>query len=306
MRNDGARTVDASCGTERPFAEYPPHLPVGLTQDEESPCPTNTRSVSDAGCWLEGKAEERRELFSRLEKAVAEARTQKAGHLLILANATASHNRTKAETGIADSTARRARQQDIRERSEADRVRTLLATLERRGVAQSRKTMRHLVKELVRAAAGTGAHVDAQQHQQISAWKMRADTPPALAKRQTPAPAAVEPTTAEAEAATARTGRPRLLAQEALPGLPRRPGQALPQRRRTRKREPSADPLRRAAPADPRHTQGQGRTESAAPELTLAALAYRPGRQWMSTVPHAMPRPAGPARRWTGAHTSLG
>ncbi|MFI0716395.1 hypothetical protein ACH4SK_38540 [Streptomyces inhibens] len=164
-------------------------------------------AVADAEHWLEGQAEARRELFSRLEEAVVAGNTLEAGHLLMRANATASHDRTEAETAIADSAAEcldayaqqrqaaaaalRAEQEDIRARQEADRVQTLLATLERRGVGQPRKTMRKLVKELVHAAAGAGVHVDTQQQRQIGVWKTRADVgrPPAMTTRQAPAPA---------------------------------------------------------------------------------------------------------------------
>ncbi|WP_330462161.1 hypothetical protein [Streptomyces sp. NBC_00775] len=64
-----------------------------------------TAAVSDAERWLVGQAEARRELFSRLEEAVAAGNTLEAGRLLMRANATASHDRTETEMGIADSAA---------------------------------------------------------------------------------------------------------------------------------------------------------------------------------------------------------
>ncbi|MFE4018541.1 hypothetical protein ACFXPZ_14120 [Streptomyces sp. NPDC059101] len=167
-------------------------------------------AVSDAERWLERQAGARRKLFSRLEDAVAEGNTRKAGQLLMRANATASHDRTEAESAIADSAAeclaayarqrqaeaaaQRAEQESLRARQEARRVRALLAKLERQGVGQPRKTMRKLVKELMFAAAGAGVHVDAQQQQQIDLWKARVglSKPPAQVTRQAPAPAPIE------------------------------------------------------------------------------------------------------------------
>ncbi|MFF4694304.1 hypothetical protein [Streptomyces chattanoogensis] len=163
-------------------------------------------AISDVEHWLEEQAEARRELFSHLERAVAEGNTLEAGRLLMRANAIASDDRTEAEGAVADSAAgclvaytwqrqaavaaTRAEQEEIRARQEADRVRTLLETLERRGAGQTRKTMRKLVKDLVRAAAGAGTHVDAQQQKQIDVWKRRADIGRLMTQvtRRAPAP----------------------------------------------------------------------------------------------------------------------
>lgn len=123
----------------------------------------------------------------------------------MLVNATASYDRTEVETAIADSApefrvayarerqagaaALQAEQADLRAKQEAERARSLLETLERRGTRQMRRTMRKLVKDLVHAAAGAGDHLDAQQLQQIDIWTARVDIarPPKLIRQKAPA-----------------------------------------------------------------------------------------------------------------------
>ncbi|MFF5125912.1 hypothetical protein ACFY41_03070 [Streptomyces syringium] len=58
-----------------------------------------TAAVTEAEHWLEQQAEARRKLFLRLEEAVAAGNTLEAGRLLMHANATASHDRTRSRDG---------------------------------------------------------------------------------------------------------------------------------------------------------------------------------------------------------------
>ncbi|MEV6840871.1 hypothetical protein AB0N17_41440 [Streptomyces sp. NPDC051133] len=172
-------------------------------------------AVSDAEAWLEDQVRVRRELFSQLEEALAARDALQVRQLLTRVNATASHDRTADEITIADmaaayvaeqqqvyaeqlqaeAAAKLARQQDTRARRAADRVKTLLATLQRRGADQSRKTMRKLVKELMHAASDAGDRVDPAQQEQIGVWKTRAEIgrPPAQTARPTPAMGAPRP-----------------------------------------------------------------------------------------------------------------
>lgn len=152
-------------------------------------------AVSDAERWLKGQAQVRRKLFSQLEEALAERDVLQVRQLLARVNATAGHDRTADENAIADvaasylaeqqrvyaeqlqaeAAAKLAQQQDARERRAADRVQTLLATLERRGVDKPLKTMRKLVRELMHATSDAGDGVDAGQQEQIGVWKTRAE-----------------------------------------------------------------------------------------------------------------------------------
>ncbi|MDQ0745798.1 hypothetical protein QF034_000029 [Streptomyces africanus] len=165
-------------------------------------------AVADAERWLEDQTQVRRELFYRLEDALAARDTVQVRQLLARVNATASHDRTATEITIVDvaagylaeqqqayaeqlqaeAAAKLAEQQDARARRAADRVRTLLATLQRRGDTGSPKVMRKLVRELLHAASDAGDHVDAGQQEQISVWKARADTGRPLAQTARPAP----------------------------------------------------------------------------------------------------------------------
>nr|WTA00182.1 hypothetical protein OH820_35105 [Streptomyces sp. NBC_00857] len=173
-------------------------------------------AVSDAERWLKGQAQVRRKLFSQLEEALAERDVLQVRQLLARVNATAGHDRTADENAIADvaasylaeqqrvyaeqlqaeAAAKLAQQQDARERRAADRVQTLLATLERRGVDKPLKTMRKLVRELMHATSDAGDGVDAGQQEQIGVWKTRAEIgrPPAQTARPAPASAAPRPT----------------------------------------------------------------------------------------------------------------
>ncbi|MER8233204.1 hypothetical protein [Streptomyces sp. NPDC094049] len=153
-------------------------------------------AVVDADHWLEEQQLARQELFHDLEQAVAEQEADVVRPLLVRANAIASHNRTEAEKVIADAaaacmdaqarqrqaevTALRAAQADQRARSEAERVKELLAALEGHGLGKSRRAMREMVKDLARAAAGAGSYLEAHQRQQVEIWRRRAEGARAL------------------------------------------------------------------------------------------------------------------------------
>ncbi|MDV9192912.1 hypothetical protein R6L23_32690 [Streptomyces sp. SR27] len=155
-------------------------------------------AIADAKCWLEEQAQTRQELFHDLAQAIALQEAGQVRPLLVRANAIASHDRTEAETAIADDAAEcldaharqrqaevaavRAAQAEERARDEADRVKKLLATLESRGIGQPRQAMREMVKDLICAAAGAGAYVDAEQRKQVELWRRRADGAGALAQ----------------------------------------------------------------------------------------------------------------------------
>ncbi|MCX5338283.1 hypothetical protein [Streptomyces sp. NBC_00140] len=166
-------------------------------------------AAADAERWLKDQTQVRRELFSRLEDALASSDAQQVRRLLARVNATASHDRTATEITLVDvaarylaeqrqayaqqlqaeAAARLAEQQDARARRAADRVRTLLATLQRCGGTGSPKVMRKLVRELLHAASDAGDHIDADQQEQIAVWKTRADIGQAPAQTARPAPA---------------------------------------------------------------------------------------------------------------------
>ncbi|MFE9476780.1 hypothetical protein [Streptomyces griseofuscus] len=150
-------------------------------------------AVSDAEAWLEDQVRARRELFSQLKEALAARDARQVRQLLAHVNATASHDRTADEITIADAAAtyvaeqqqayveqlqavaKRAREEEARARRAANRVQTLLATLQRRGDTGSPKMMRKLVRELMHAASDAGDLVDADQQEQIGVWKTRAE-----------------------------------------------------------------------------------------------------------------------------------
>ncbi|CCK32953.1 hypothetical protein BN159_p78 (plasmid) [Streptomyces davaonensis JCM 4913] len=166
-------------------------------------------AAADAERWLEDQTQVRHALFSRLEDALAARDTVQVRRLLARVNATASHDRTANEITLVDvaagylaeqqhayaeqlqarAAARLAEQQDARARRAADRVRTLLATLHRRGDTGSPKVMRKLVRELLHAASDAGDRVDADQQEQIDVWKTRAGIGWPLAQAARPAPA---------------------------------------------------------------------------------------------------------------------
>ncbi|WP_258320921.1 hypothetical protein [Streptomyces sp. S1D4-14] len=159
-------------------------------------------ALSEAQRWLEDQAEVRRELFARLEEAVGTHGIEQVRPLLVRVNATASHDRTETESRIVDAAAvqlaahRRQRQTAAaaakrdsgQARQAADRVRTLLANLRRRGRGQPREAMRETVRQLLQAAEEAGDRIDPRERDQVNSWKKRAglDTPSAQAVRPAP------------------------------------------------------------------------------------------------------------------------
>ncbi|WP_327129645.1 zinc finger domain-containing protein [Streptomyces sp. NBC_01727] len=147
-------------------------------------------ALEGAHRWLEGQVEVRRDLFSRLSKAVATRNNTQVRQLLVRVNATAGHDRSEAEDGIAGAAgdyiaalgrenqnrpakarARRARENGSE--AAATRVRNVLSNLRRRGDSLSAAEVRKLVKMLTRAAAQAGDCVSADETMQIARWTTR-------------------------------------------------------------------------------------------------------------------------------------
>ncbi|MEU1375950.1 hypothetical protein ABZ442_20150 [Streptomyces triculaminicus] len=171
---------------------------TGVDEDTQAQL---TAAVSDAEHWLQAQAQARRELFSRLEEAVAAGDAPQARELLTRVNVTAGQDRTEAEDAIAGAAAQqladhrriqeKTRQEANRERraaAAAVRVHTLLASLQRHGANQQRGPTRDTVRQLLQAAKKAGGRIDARQQRQIDTWKARArlDKPPAQAAGSVP------------------------------------------------------------------------------------------------------------------------
>nr|WSW64556.1 hypothetical protein OG513_39135 [Streptomyces sp. NBC_00998] len=157
----------------------------GLLQEQLS------EAVLDAGRWLEIQAEARRKLFLLLEEAVAAGNLVAIGHLLVMANGTANHDRTEAETAIAvqadallaaDAQERQeeilaAQQEAERARRAAERARALLSSLRRRPAGRrslGREVMRDSVRRLLRAAEEAGSVLSARERELVESWRTRA------------------------------------------------------------------------------------------------------------------------------------
>ncbi len=140
-------------------------------------------AVEEAQRWLDEQAEARRELFARLDQAVTGEDAKQVRELLILVNATASHDRTEAEDGIVEratdyfagldyATQELLEAEAAAERAAveaAGRVRTILRGL-RRHDAYAHE-IRPQVEALLRAAATAGEHLTAGQAGDVAAWK---------------------------------------------------------------------------------------------------------------------------------------
>ncbi|MFD3719876.1 hypothetical protein [Streptomyces sp. NPDC058674] len=164
-------------------------------------------AVEGARGWLEWRAEERRDLFSRLEQTVDAGDPVAIERMVVWVNGTTSRHRTDAEAAIiaaasafltnfarqqqAEAQALRAGQQQLHAQGEAERARELLRTLERNGPGQPWKTLRRLVGELKQAAAAAGDLLDANHRQQLKAWSSRTelDNRRARTPRTKPVPA---------------------------------------------------------------------------------------------------------------------
>ncbi|GGV89901.1 hypothetical protein [Streptomyces massasporeus] len=150
-------------------------------------------AVHDAHLWLQEQADVRRQLFERLDQAVAEAHVKKARELLTRVNATSAHERTDDENRIAGDAASliaahtRARQAsearrdmqrtpDWAARVAADMVRRDLYYLRYRGRRHlSKATLHSHAKNLAENAAKAGKHLAASHRREVEEWVRRSD-----------------------------------------------------------------------------------------------------------------------------------
>ncbi|MFD7558868.1 hypothetical protein ACFV9E_30580 [Streptomyces sp. NPDC059835] len=149
------------------------------------------QEVTEAERWLGIQVEARRKLFLLLEEAVAAGNLVAIGHLLVMANGTASHDRSGAETAVAEEAAAllaadaQERQEEIlaaqqeaeRARRAAERVRALLSSLRSRPTGRrslGREVMRDSVRRLLRAAEEAGSVLSARERALVESWKTRA------------------------------------------------------------------------------------------------------------------------------------
>jgi hypothetical protein len=132
---------------------------TGVSQQTQADLDT---AVAEANRWLEGQAEVRRDLFARLDEAVAAQRTKQTRELLARVNATSSHDRTDTDTDTDTDT------EDVIAAAAADymtaftseayqRVRGILDDLSRTGRHLQPAQMRPLVEKAIRAAADAGS-----------------------------------------------------------------------------------------------------------------------------------------------------
>ncbi|MGG7568947.1 hypothetical protein [Streptomyces sirii] len=142
--------------------------------DKETQARLNAALV-DANRWLEGQAQVRHNLFSRLDKAVTGQHANQIRKLLAHVNATASHDRTEAENDIANAAASyfaafaRQRQAEAAarraapygSRASAQRVSKILNNLRHHNRQLPTTETRALVEVLAQAAAEAGDRVTA-------------------------------------------------------------------------------------------------------------------------------------------------
>ncbi|MGC4987280.1 hypothetical protein ACLQ18_43040 [Streptomyces sp. DT193] len=151
-------------------------------------------AVSYARLWLLRQAGVRRQLFERLDRAVAEAHVKKARALLTRVNATSAHERTDDENRIAGDAAsliaahtRAAREAaeaqrdtqrttDWAARVAADTVRQVLHDLRYRGRRHmSKATLHSHAQNLAENAAKAGKHLAASHRREVEGWVRRSD-----------------------------------------------------------------------------------------------------------------------------------
>ncbi|WP_372411980.1 hypothetical protein [Streptomyces luteireticuli] len=157
---------------------------TGVDQDTQAQL---TAAVSDAQRWLKAQADVRRELFSRLEEAIAAREIPLVRELLARVNATADHDRTDEEDTVTAAAAEQLRderraQNQAREQANRDRhaagagirVRSLLRSLQRHGADQRPALLREMVRELLLVAEKAGNRIDMHQREEIDAWATRA------------------------------------------------------------------------------------------------------------------------------------
>ncbi|MGW1259329.1 zinc finger domain-containing protein [Streptomyces sp. NPDC002513] len=143
-------------------------------------------AVRHAHIWLEEQDEARRQLFARLERAVAFGKPGDVRRLLIRVNATASHGRTAAEEAAAERAAtfyasldrgvlKVAEAEAATERAVVEavgRVRNLLKAL--RGHDAYTRDVQSQVEALIRAADKAGDRLSADQTRRAAVWRQRA------------------------------------------------------------------------------------------------------------------------------------
>ncbi|MER6445511.1 hypothetical protein [Streptomyces venezuelae] len=152
-------------------------------------------AVAEAEDWLETQAQARALLFSRLEEAVAAADLPVVRHLTVLVNGTASHDRSEAETVVAQQAAaliaedlqeRReeileAAQEAERARRAAERVRAQLTVLRRRPSKRrpvATEAIQDAARKLVRAAEEAGDLLTARERELVETWRRRVGKDP--------------------------------------------------------------------------------------------------------------------------------
>jgi hypothetical protein len=211
---------------------------TGVSQQTQADLDT---AVAEANRWLEGQAEVRRDLFARLDEAVAAQRTKQTRELLARVNATSSHDRTDTDTDTDTDT------EDVIAAAAADymtaftseayqRVRGILDDLSRTGRHLQPAQMRPLVEKAIRAAADAGSLTGDRE---ASARPQPADL--ALPGQARPGGTRRRPAAAQAEESAQAGGTP-ILDQEKLPALRRRPRPELRHRQPDRHRRGAKRP----------------------------------------------------------------
>ncbi|CAL9676299.1 zinc finger domain-containing protein [Streptomyces sp. enrichment culture] len=150
-------------------------------------------AVREAHLWLQGQADVRRELFQRLDQAVAEAHVTEARELLTRVNATQAHERTDDENRIAGAAASfiaaRTRTREAAEaqrekrqtpdwvaRVAADTVRRVLYDLRYRNRRHmSKATLHRHAQNLAENAAKAGKHLSASHRHEVEGWVRRSE-----------------------------------------------------------------------------------------------------------------------------------
>ena len=142
-------------------------------------------AVRHARVWLVEQNEERRKLFDNLKKAVAEHKPGRVRRLLMRVNATASEDRTDAESAVyerattyfdsLDDLTRDAVEAEADTEKEARRaaarVRSALQRL--RGYDTYTPDLRPQVEELLRSAAAAGELLTRGEARRVEVWKKR-------------------------------------------------------------------------------------------------------------------------------------
>ncbi len=144
------------------------------------------QALQDLDQWFAAQAKARRNLFARVDQAVREQDTDRVHQLLLLANATASHERTASEEATVAAATEYLSAVTARDRtaprpalpgevwSARQRVEKLLANLEGRRTMMTAE-MCGLVDRLVREAEAAGDALDTGHQALIQRWVARAN-----------------------------------------------------------------------------------------------------------------------------------